>query len=177
MDYRALAVLLIRVAGLVAIVSALNASAASLARLFDPKGLAEVGSLWLATVVIVPVVLPLVLGLVMIYFPATIVSGVLRIDGFDNVSESNIQPLQRVAFSAFGLYLIVYSVLDSMFIYSRVRLYHMLIDSQPVSVKMPPLLPDDFAGLVTTAIQFVLGICILFGNRGLSNVIARDLGT
>jgi hypothetical protein len=122
------------------------------------------------------VAIPLIVGLILIYLPGTITSRVLKIEGLESGSESNVVPLQRVAFGAIGLWLTVYAVLDAIYVYVKTRIYFRLLEDMPAYARPPSLSPEDFASLVAAALQLALGLWLLLGNRGIANVIARLRG-
>jgi len=55
---------------------------------------------------------------------------------------------------------------------AKLRIYFALYNEfnygQPL-----PLTPEDFAGIATTCVQFVAGILLLLGGRGLANLVHR----
>jgi len=172
MDHRALAALIIRVAGLLIVVSAITTYATySFAPFFlgDTTQKVEI----LLTSAFVSVVIPVALGLVLVYFPGTITTRVLRIEGLESGSESDVKALQRVAFAAIGLWLTLYAVIDAVSIYSKVRLYHRFFADMPTYSRPPAWSSDDFGGLVASGLQLIIGLCLLIGNRGIVNVLTR----
>jgi hypothetical protein len=171
METRTLAALLLRIAGLIVIVSSLTGAAKTFGPMINPEVIAKLGLGWLFLAAAVSIVVPVLLGLVLIYFPS-VTSHTLKIDA-SPPTDSEIAPLQRVAFAAIGLWLSLNAVLDTVYVFAKIRLYQRLVEDMPSYGRASALLPDDFATLVTAALQLVFGIWLLFGNRALANILGR----
>ncbi|TMH37945.1 MAG: hypothetical protein E6H56_16605 [Betaproteobacteria bacterium] len=176
MDHRALAALIIRVAGLLVIVSAITYATKSFGPFFVADTVQKVGVELLLASAFVSVVIPIALGLVLVYFPGMITTRVLRIEGLESGSESDTKALQRVAFTTIGLWLTLYAVIDAVYFYSRARLYFRFFQDMPAYSKLPPLSPDDFGGLLASGLQLIIGLWLLIGNRAIVNVLTRLRG-
>jgi hypothetical protein len=176
MEHRALAALIVRIAGLLIVVSAITNAAKSFGPLFHPDSSEKIGLGLLLLSAVVSVIIPVVLGLVLIYFPGAVTTKVLRIEGIETRGEIQVRPLQQVAFAAIGLWLVVYAILDSIYIYAKTRIYIRLLEEMPAYVKPPSISPDDFAGYVSSGVQLLIGILLLVGSRGLANAISRLRG-
>src|SRR5262245_7310380 len=171
MGHRALAALIVRVAGLLVIVSSITYATKSFGPFLVADMAQKVGLELLLASALVSVVIPIALGLVLVYFPGTITSQVLRIEGLESGNESDLRALQRVAFATIGLWLTLYAVIDAVYFYSKARLYFKILEDMPAYSKPPPLSPDDFGGLVSSGLQFIIGLGLLIGNRGIVNVL------
>jgi hypothetical protein len=174
-EHRALATLIVRVTGLLIIVYAVTGATKSFTPFFTSTGASQPSAVVMVLSVMVVLVVPVLLGLIFIYFPATVTTQILRIEG-GPIDAEQIEPLQRVAFSAIGLWLVLFSIIDATYFYGKTRLYQQLVDDAPTYGKMPALLPDDFGGLASCAVQLVIGILLLIGNRGIVNAIGRLRG-
>jgi hypothetical protein len=174
-EHRALASLILRIAGLLVIVYSITNAAKTLMPVFMPSTAPPLSGWPITLTVVVGVVLPVAIGLVLIYFPGPIASAALRVDGVE-VAPDEIGPLQQVAFSAIGLWLALFAIVDAAYYYGKTRLYLRYVEDSPTYVKMPPLLPDDFGGYVSCVIQLILGILLIVGSRGLVKVLARLRG-
>ena len=175
MDHKALSVLILRMAGLLVVVYTIANAAKSFAAFLDPRMLQGDGGWRVVIAVLLSAALPIAIGLLLVYFPNAIASGVLKVPGGE-VTPGDVGPLQRVAFSTLGLWLSLYAVVDAVYFWGRARLYFQYIEDAPVYAKGPALPPDDFGGLVSCAVQLVIGVWLLLGNRGLVNLLARLRG-
>jgi hypothetical protein len=172
MDHKALSALILRIAGLLVIVYTVTNVAKSFGPFFDPTTMRGV-SVWPVVVAsLLSVGLPILIGLLLIYFPKTIAINVLKVQGAE-VNPEDIRPLQRVAFSTVGLWLALYAVIDAVYFWGKARLYFQYMEGMPAYGKAPALPPDDFGGLLSCAVQLIIGICLLLGSRGLVNMLAR----
>src|SRR5438128_1609531 len=176
MEHRALAALIIRIAGLLVIVSAITNAARSFGPFFDPATVQKVGLGLLLFSTLMSVGIPILLGLVLVYFPGAITTRVLRIEGLDAGGENNTKPLQRVAFATIGLWLTTYALIDAVYFYAKARLYFRILEEMPAYSKPPLISPDDFGGLVASGLQLIIGLWLLLGNRGIVNALARLRG-
>ncbi len=176
MDHRALAVLIIRVAGLLVIVSAIGYAAKSFGPFFFAETFQKVSVGLLLVSIFVSIVVPVALGLVFIYFPGTITTRLLRVEGLESGSEKDTKPLQRVAFATIGIWLTLYAMIDAVYFYSKAYLYLRFFEDMRAYSRPPSLSPDDFGGLVASGLQLIIGLWLLMGNRGIVNVLTRLRG-
>jgi hypothetical protein len=176
MDHRALAALILRIAGLLVIVSAITYATKSFGPLVVADNIPKMGIALLLASVLVSVVMPVLLGLVLVYFPGTITTRVLRIEGLEFGNDNDFKALQRVAFATIGLWLALYALIDAVYFYSKARLFFQFLQGMPSYSKLPPLSPDDFGGLVASGLQLIVGLWLLIGNRGIVNVLTRLRG-
>jgi hypothetical protein len=119
---------------------------------------------------------PFAVGLALIYFPSTIATQVLRIEGIEPKSPNDSTLLERVAVSVMGLWFTLQAVLDGVHIFSRWNLYRRFIENQYPGASGPSIGPGEFAGFITAALQLILGLWLLLGSRGLANAFARLRG-
>ncbi len=172
MEHKALSALIIRIAGLLVLVYSIVDAAGYLVPYLYPRS-TEVFEIWpIVLNLFVTIVLPLFLGLLLVCFPHSITNHVLKVEG-TAVGADGVKPLQRVAFSAIGLWLTLYAVIDATYFYARSRLYLEFFEEQPSYSGHSPLTPEDFGGFVSSAVQFVIGISLLIGSRGFVNLLAR----
>jgi hypothetical protein len=173
MEHRALAALMVRLVGLWELVVAVNAVPTAIGPLFNPEYVQKAGLWVLVGVALFSVALPLALGLMLIYFPSTVATQVLRVDGIEPKTASDTTLLERVAFSAMGLWFTANAVIDGVHVFSRWHLYRRIIEDQYPGASGPAIGPNEFAGFITAAVQLVLGLWLLLGSRGLANAFAR----
>ncbi|HEU5178090.1 MAG TPA: hypothetical protein VFU24_11620 [Burkholderiales bacterium] len=176
MEHRALASLILRIAGLLLVVTTVANAAKSFAPLFYAGNPDKVGIGLLLLAGFVTVVIPILLGIVLIYFPRAMTTRVLRVEGLESGDASNTAALQRVAFAVTGMWLAAYAVIDSVYTYARVRLYYRFLEEMPSYARPPSISADDFAALVSSALQLVIGLWLLIGNRGIVNALSRLRG-
>jgi hypothetical protein len=176
MEQRGLAALIVRIAGLLIVVSAITNFAESLGPLFRSDSLQKIGVELLLLSAVISLVIPIVLGLVLIYFPVAITIKVLRVDALEAAAEIQVRPLQQVAFAAIGLWLVIHAILDFVYVYAKSQIYIRFFEDMPAYAKPLPVLPDDFASYVSSGVQLLFGVSLLVGSRGLANVISRLRG-
>lgn len=176
MEYRMLAALIIRLAGLLLIVSTVNSAAKSFSYFIHAGSAEKVGIGLLLLSVFVSAILPVVIGALLIYFPKAVTTNVLKIQGLESGTENDLRPLQRVAFAVVGLWLVVYAILDAVYVYAKTRVYFRILEEMPSYSKLPPISPDDFGSIVSAVLQLVIGLWLLIGNRSIVNVLARLRG-
>jgi hypothetical protein len=173
MEHRVLAALIMRIAGLLVIVSSVSKAAESIGPIFRPDLFEKVGISLLLLSIVVSVIIPIILGVVLIYFPRSVATKVLRIEGLDPASENELRPLQQVAFAAIGLWLTIYAILDAVYVYARARIYLRFFEDIPAHVKPPQITSDDFASLIMSGLQLLIGLVLLIGHRGIVNALAK----
>lgn len=171
MGYHSLTLLVIRLAGLGVIVSGVTSASSTLGHFFaDPKALADVGFGWLVMFLIVSVGVPTILGLLLIKLPSITAHRILKIEADPLFDDAQFAQIQHVAFAVVGLWLLSNAFLDAVYALAKARFYNSYIENMSYQ-NMPPLLPDEFAAFVTAGVQFVLGLILLLGSRGISKAI------
>ena len=122
--------------------------------------------IWLLSVV--ASAFPFLVGLVLIYFPATIANRMVSA----GTATIDTLLLQQVAFSVLGLYFVTVAAYDAVYWWAKLRIYfavyNELNDGRPDRLR-----PEDFAGIASTCTQLIAGVILLFGGRGLANLIHR----
>lgn len=175
MDHRSLSNLLIRLAGVIIIISSVLAiphTVVSLATTGSPGD-----SLTSAIIMAgVSTLLPALIGLGLLWFPGTVTNRVICEAKGDTSITTDPVNLQQLVFSALGMYFFASSLFDAVYWLSRLKLYYAALDVLPSFQKAPFILPDDFAGMMSTATEFIVGIYLLFGSKGISNLVAKLRG-
>jgi len=167
MDYKSLTSLMLRLTGVIIVVSAVTAMPRTFINLHvrNPLESPDVAALLLT---MAASGLPILVGLLLIYFPATVANKIVSAGG----ESADTVILQQLAFSVLGLYFASLAVFDAVYWLAKLRIYFALYNE--LNYGRPfPLSPEDFAGIATTCAQFVAGLLLLFGGRGLANLVHR----
>ncbi|MBI2413204.1 MAG: hypothetical protein HYV24_08350 [Deltaproteobacteria bacterium] len=85
----------------------------------------------------------------------------------------NISDLQSVAFSVTGLLIAILAIPDILLVFSN--LYAKNRAAQE-GVELVWKIEDEYVFAFSTAVQFILGIILFFGGKGLSNLLQRTRG-
>jgi hypothetical protein len=174
MEHRALAALMVRLVGLWELVVAANALPNAIGPFFNPAYVEKAGLFVLIGAALFAVVLPFAFGLLLIYFPSTVASRVLRVEGIEPKNAGDVTSLERVAVSLIGLWLTVDAVTDAIHGFSRWHLYRrFFIEGQYGAVSGPSIGPNEFATLITALIQLAIGLWLLLGSQGFVNALER----
>jgi hypothetical protein len=113
--------------------------------------------------------LPIVLGLLLWFFPATITNKIVsgaKLSG-DRFGAAD---LERVALTVVGLWLIAYGIADLIYSFS------LLIFTQREYAERSPPLTRYLPGIVTSAAKVVIGAGIAVGAKGIARVLTRARG-
>jgi hypothetical protein len=176
MEHKALAALMVRLLGLWQLVVAITAIPNAIGPFFNPQYVANAG-LWAMTgVALFSVALPFAIGLLLIYFPRTVATQALRIEGIEPAGGIQTTSLEKIAVSTLGLWLTIQALLDTAYTFSKWKLYSRIILNQFPDASGPAIGPAEFSGLITAALQLALGLWLLLGARGLANAFARFRG-
>jgi hypothetical protein len=176
MEHKALAALIIRLAGLWQIVVAANALPQAIAPLFNADYARTAGYGWLALNAVLTIAVPLAIGLFLVYFPRTVAGSMLREEGVEPRDASEATRLEQVLVALLGLWFTFQALLDAAYHVSRWHLYERFAERQFPGATGPAIGPQEFAGLVTAGLQLAFGIWLLLGSRGLVNALARLRG-
>lgn len=175
MDHRSLSNLLLRFAGVVILISTVLAIPRTITSL-STTGSPETSLVSSLAMSVLASLLPLVIAFGLIWFPSTISNRL--VDGEDQIAQPSQQLLilQQLGFSVLGIYFVSSALFDAVFWFARHRLYYAIVLENQEFLKPPPLLPDDFAGMTSTGIQFVVGLLLVLGGKGIANVIGKLRG-
>ncbi len=113
--------------------------------------------------------LPVVLGLLLWFFPATVTN---RIVSGEKLSAERFgsRELERVALTVVGAWLVAYGVADLIYAISTIVIYQ-----REYSDQAPPLI-RYFPGVITCAAKILLGVGLAVGAKGIARAIARARG-
>lgn len=174
MDHKALSSLLIKLAGAFIVINALSDFPKYFAHIMSMRGHGL--PLWVPFVGgILPVVIPILVGLGMFMFPSTITNRVIHTSAEQENLIHATPHLEAAAFSVLGVYLLFRAIADATYHFSKFKLYEKLILKEPLYVGAH-LMPEEFANLVTTGMEFLLAICLMLGARGLVRLKNRIRG-
>lgn len=180
MEHRALAALIIRLTGLVVLVLTITGAARSFVDFFYPSPmLKDVGIGFMALSMGISGLFPLAVGLFLIYFPGMVLTGVLRIPGLEAGSDANIAPLQRVAFSALGMLFMINAIIHAVHAMAKYDWYFYWMQemhSLNGPAVHPAMSPEQFSGYVAAGVEFLLGLALLTGSKGIANALTRMRG-
>ena len=171
MDYRTITSLMLRVAGVLILVQFITSIPQTIANLLHFGGSQAQGldSLWLSAMA---PVLPLAIGLVLIYFPSAITNRVVRtVEPVD--ANGFTESLLPVALACLGVYFMCAALYDGVYWFSKVRLHYVVADKLRWVGPPPTLMPDEFAGIASTLTQFIIGIALTFGSKGIGKLVMR----
>jgi hypothetical protein len=180
MDYKSLTSLLLRLTGVIMMVtSAIYVPHTFVNLVFRNPWNGDSGvnvETWLLTAV--AATFPIVIGLLLIYFPARIANRIVYSGGEAADTprlEQDAQRLEQIAFSVLGLYFVAMAMFDGVYWYTKLRLYPVIFpDSGPSGHELFLFHDYDFAGIVRTGTVFVAGMALLLGGgRGLANLFRR----
>jgi hypothetical protein len=122
-----------------------------------------------------PVLIPLLVGIFMLSFPGMATNVLVGGDAITPAPSSAVREVERAAYALLGTYLVVISIADGFFHYSKFRLYQSVIENRGY-FEMPKLLPQDFGAIMATAAQFILGLVLIFGATGFARLFRRLRG-
>jgi hypothetical protein len=167
MDYKSLTSLLLRLTGVIILVAAILAAPRIFIGLYLQNASGGVNAeTWLLTTA--ASTFPILVGLLLIYFPATVSNRIVSGDG----QIADTQRLEQIAFSILGLYFVSMAAFDAVYWYAKLRLYAVIFPFG-LNDRGPWLANNDFAGIASTCAQFVVGILLLLSGRGLANLLHR----
>jgi hypothetical protein len=172
MEHKALAALMVRLVGFWELVVAVNSLPNAIGPFFNPEYVQKAGLFALIGGALFAVALPLGIGLLLINFPRSIVSGALRIQGVDMTADDATR-LERVGVSLMGLWLTADAVTSGAYNFSRWQLYKRMVVDQYAGATGPTIGVSEFAGLITAVLQLILGLWLLLGTRGLVSAFER----
>jgi hypothetical protein len=167
-DYKSLTSLVVRLTGVIIIVSSITAAPQTFIALLYRRGVDAAGNIDMWLVAVVASAFPLIVGFALIYFPGTVTNRVVSA-GAEPVDSL---ALQQVAFSVLGLYFVTVAAYDAVYWWAKLRIYFAIYNELNFG-RPDRLTQEDFAGLAATSAQFVAGVTLLFGGRGLANLFHR----
>lgn len=174
MDHKALSALLIKLAGAFIIINALTDFPRYFANVVSLGG--NDLPLWILLAGgALPLLVPLLAGVGMFMFPGMITNRLIHTPAEQESLVQATPRLEAAAFSVLGGYLVFRAIADAAYLFSKFKLYEKVILQDPIYVG-PNILPDEFASFVTTGIEFLMGVSLLLGAKGLVRLKDRIRG-
>jgi hypothetical protein len=180
MDYRSLTALAIRLAGVLILVSGIAQIPNTFVNLYVYAGRDALSP------AIFPIIFatitaasgPLIIGVLIIYFPSLVVNRVLNVDSLGPEGSVQYRDLQALAFSVLGLYFFSSGIFDAAYWIGKGRIYFHLVEAAALGFPRPPAMgPDEVGGLFAAGLQILAGLGLFFGGRGLVRLLQRARGT
>lgn len=171
MDYKDLTSLLVRLAGLVMVVL----TVADLPN-WIPPGMAllrKKSFLECIFVVGVPLIIPLLVGASLAFFPRSIANKIIRADNLPPEPAGILPQLEQVAFGVLGMYLLFRGLSDMVFHLSEMLFLQRQASMAHVKITEPILTPTKFGYLVATVGEIVFAVWLLVGTKGVLGVVRR----
>lgn len=126
-------------------------------------------TLWLSAMALA---LPLAIGLLLIYFPSVVANRVVHLEEpLDG--KGSTESLLPLALACLGVYFVCAAMYDGVYWYSKVRLYYLVTDKLGWSGSAPAIMPAEFAGIVATFTQFIIGIVLALGAKGVGRLVMK----
>jgi hypothetical protein len=179
MDYRSISALALRLAGVFILVSGIAGMPNTFVNLY----------VFAAREALSPSVLPvllqtfiaasgaLIIGLLLVFFPSVVANRVVNAEAVGKEGSLGYRELQALGFSVLGLYFVAIGFFDGIYWFARARIYYQVISEASAAFPRPPALaPDEFGGAVSSALQFLGGLGLLLGARGLSRLVQKLRG-
>jgi hypothetical protein len=179
MNYRSLTSLALRLAGVFILVSGVAGMPNTFVNLYSvhTREALHPSMVLLAMQTLFALSGPLIIGLVLIFFPSVVANRVIKTDVVGSEGSVGYRELQALAFSVLGVYFISIGVFDAVYWVARLRLYYRVIEDAAAAFPRPPAIaPDEFGGLVSSALYLMGGLILLFGATGISHLVQRIRG-
>jgi hypothetical protein len=163
-SHRDLARLLVKIAGLVVIVSALSDLPTNLSRLITADASASVLAMSLMT--FGPASISICAGLIMIWGAGNITDHLLYLPSTrpDN-GPLAFAEIEEIAVSLLGLYLVANGLAEALYYWGKTELYYDYVVAHAYSGQK--IAPAEFGGLIAGGVRVAIGLALFFGNRGL----------
>jgi hypothetical protein len=175
MDYRLLTSLVLRLTGVFIIVSAVTAAPRSFLSLLQLQFQlqrrvgTEAVDIWpLLGAAATAFAIPFLVGLLLVYFRAPNANRMVSA----STETAGLLLLQQVAFSVLGLYLMTMAAFDAVYWWAKLQIYSAVYEEAKPSGPFR-LTEDDFASIVSTGEQFIGGMAVMLGGRGIANLLHR----
>lgn len=167
MDYRQLSNLLIKIAGIVVIVFTVAAIPEHInSFLYQGQDTLSNFVVW----VIIPLLAPIIIGLLMWSFPRTITNKIFEKEIEPAGSNRAIEEIERIAVTVLGLTLLFFALSD--LIFNLVYVYFTNKENMSVITSFR-ISPEDWGHIIGTIIEIIFALVILLKAQGVILLIRR----
>jgi hypothetical protein len=172
MPLRDIARLLVKIAGLVIIVSAVIDLPVLLARslpIQEPMTARDVIAMTL-----VPPAIAVLIGIVMFWGAGRVVDRLLVAPAAPGQGGGlDLRAIEEIAIAALGLYFVATAIADAFYYWGKAGLYYRYVTEN--NIPLPVIAADDFGGFVSTAARLAIGVVLILFSRGIVAVRRRLL--
>jgi hypothetical protein len=167
METKDLAALLVKAAGLILFGYAVIRIPAYILPVGDPNAPFSLGALFVQAAVFLA--LPMLLGLLFWFFPATVTNKMVSGEKLAR-AQFGLREFERVALTVVGVSIVAYGFAD---LIHAVALAYFVHSQHP---EVTPLPADLYAGIVFPAAKIAIGAGVAVGARGIGKLLARLRG-
>jgi hypothetical protein len=172
MPLREIARLLVKIAGLIVIVSAVIDLPVLLGRMLPME--APMTARDVITMTLMPPAIAGLIGLVMFWGAGRIVDRLLVEPAAPGQAGGvDLRAVEEIAIAALGLYFVATGIADAFYYWGKAGLYYRYVAEN--GFPMPPIAPDDFGGFVSTAARLAIGLVLVLLSRGIVTARRRLL--
>ena len=166
MDYRNLTNLLIKITGVALIAYSIIEIPAYISYYIS----SQVDSFWgFIGISLVPMFVPILVGIVFLFFPATVTNKLISGDDETNTASIDILAAERIAFSTLGLYLLFRVISDLIFHGTSI---YLALKAGTIA-RYNTGYQDPYALVVATLAELIFALWLLFGSAGLVRFVSK----
>ncbi len=167
MDYRQLSNLLIKIAGIVIIVFAVTAIPGHInSFLYQGQDTLAKFAVW----VIIPLIFPIIVGLLMWSFPGTLTNRIFEKDIESSKSNGVSEEVEQIAVTVLGLILLFFALSDLTF--NLVYVYFSNRENMSVIMSFR-ISPENWGYIIGTIVEIIFSLIILLKAKGVVLLIRR----
>ena len=171
MDARSLSNLLLRVAGLVIVINAMGAIPAGMAEILLPWFRGHPPEMSVVVFLLFGHVFALLMGLALLKFPNTIAATLLLVDTSEATPATPLPQLQELVLFGIGFYLLASGVVDTSYWLAKIMYLYRISAADTHYTGQAVLGAREVGGIVSTAIQIVIGLGLTLGFRRLRRLV------
>ena len=183
MDFRALSTLALRISGVFILVNTISTVPRDFIGFITTNaGANNVLEYSLNQILLIhlfSVIIPSVISLFLVFLPSKITNVLISETETQLSQKADFELFQQALLSALGVYFIASACFDAAGIFARVRIFAAFVakDEFMRNAMTQPIAPQDFGAIAYTLVQFIAGILLVIGNKGLSHKLAKLRGT